>query len=109
MIWTVLSRLSAPFPAQQGHVVRRRAGADAALVLAEGNVRNPVPRVLDPPVTTYGPRQTRILGRQTGDEVAVLEAAFRLDPDQAAEAGPGSVGIDMAPVVRVDRGIFWMH
>ena len=61
-------------------------------------------------MTAHGPRQARILGRQAGNEVAglggraALQAPFRLDHDQAAEAGSGRVGIDIAPVVRgVDR------
>jgi hypothetical protein len=84
--------------------------ADAAVVLAEGHVQNPVVGVLDGPVPAHGLQLEPGLGRQAGNEDAdvgrdlVPAAAFGLDPDQAGQVAPRAVGVGMgqqggAPVV----------
>ena len=76
-------------------VMRRMTDADTAFILADGDVQDPVQRVLNTPVTMHCLWQAFVLCRQAGDEVAdlcgrtVLQAPFRLDHDHAAEARPG--------------------
>ena len=77
------------------------ARADAAVVLAEGDIQDPVVGVFDAPVPAHRLQQGTGLGRQAGDETADIgrdpapAAAFALDPDQAGQVAPLAVGVDM--------------
>ena len=94
---------------QDGHVVGGVAGADAAVVLAEGDIQDPVVGVLDAPVSAHRLQQGLGPGGQAGDEAAgvgrdpVPAAAFALDPDQAGQVAPLPVGVDMGEVGGVAR------
>ena len=70
------------------------ARADAVVVLAKGDVHDPVGGVLDAPMPAHRPRQGPGFGGQVGNEAAdirrdpVAAATFELDPDQAGQVAP---------------------
>ena len=84
--------------AEDGEVLRGVAVADAAVILAEGDVEDPVQAVLDPSVAADRLSKVYGIGRQAGADVARLaraggaDAAGGLDADNALEAGPAAVG-----------------
>ena len=86
---------------EDGHVVGCVARTDAAVVLAQGHVQDPVVSLLDGPVTAHRLQQRTSLGRQAGNEATdlgrdpVATATFTLDPDQAGQVAPLAVGVDM--------------
>ena len=67
-------------PPQDGQIVSRVAGADAALVLAEGHVQEPVQAVLNAQVAARGPEQDPGVRRQAGDVIEGLRGDLRALP-----------------------------
>ena len=56
--------------AQEGQVVLCMALANAAVVLAKGDIQHPVDRVFNPPVCACSGQKQFGVGREAGDEVA---------------------------------------
>jgi hypothetical protein len=59
-----------------GHVVLGAAWANAAVVLAEGDIQHPVDRVFDASVSACGGLKLYGIGRQTGDERACFSGGM---------------------------------
>src|SRR3712207_6449730 len=89
--------------AQEGEVAGGGAVAHAAVVLAEGDVEDPVQRVLDAPVAADGPDQDGGNVAAAGEEVAGLgldlagaaDAADRLHRQHGAQLGPATQGLEV--------------
>src|SRR3954467_7129969 len=81
------------------------AVSDAAEVLMEDDIEDPVEAILDAPMAADGAGEERGIGRQAGEEVArfardsVADPSSGLDADDAAEAGPATVGVDVGEVL----------
>src|SRR3954452_18913087 len=86
------------------------ADPDATVILAEGDVEDPVQRVLDPPVAADDLGERRSIRRETGEVVACLnrdrvaDPPGRLDADDTLQFGPGLIGIDVGEMSRVTDG-----
>src|SRR3954447_14393222 len=82
--------------AEQGKVAGGGAMAHPAVILAEGDIENPMQAVLDAPVPADGPGQDGRVVVAAGEEVADLDlglagavdAADCLDRQQSAKIGP---------------------
>src|SRR5215204_6450703 len=78
--------------------------AHPAVILAEGDVENPMQAVLDTPVPADGPAQDGRIVVAAGEEVADLslglagavDAADRLDRQQSAQIGPSVHRLDLS-------------
>ena len=68
--------------------------ANAAVVLAKGDIQHPVDRVFNPSVCVRSGQKQFGVGREAGDEVAsfkrgvLLQLPFRFDHNQALELRP---------------------
>src|SRR3712207_867520 len=90
--------------AQEGEVAGGGAVAHATVVLAEGDVENPMQGVLDAPVPADGLDQDGGIVAAAGEEVADLgldltrtgNAADRLHRQQSAEIGPFLQGLQLS-------------
>ena len=91
-------------PAQEGEVAGGGAVAHPAVIVAEGDVENPVRGGLDAPVPADGPDQDGGIVAAAGEEVADLglglagavDAADRLGRQQGAEMGRFVQGLELS-------------
>lgn len=80
------------------------AGADAALVLPEDHVQDPVQGILDAPVAAHTPQQGPCIRQQAGNAVTglrsdpILLPPLRLDHDQVVQVGPGPIKVHVSDV-----------
>src|SRR5215217_8466472 len=89
--------------AQEGEVAGSGAVAHATVVLAEGDVEDPVQRVLDAPVPADGLDQDGGIVAAAGEEAADLglnlasagDAADRLHRQHRAQLGPAAQGLEI--------------
>src|ERR671939_1869498 len=90
--------------AQQGEVAGGGAVAHPAVVLAEGDVEDPVQSVLHAPMPPDRPRQSDGIVAAAGEEVADLgldlagagDAADRLHRQHRGQLGPATPGLELA-------------
>src|SRR4051812_25318086 len=92
-------------PAQAGQVARGPALADAAVVLAEDDVQDPVQAVLDPPVVPDGPAEPDGIGLGAGQEVADLARGREAAPAVAADGLDREHGPHVRPVPQARQGV----